>query len=220
MRWPRLQRSSAGGSTSRIGADASLADFVDGCVLCNVASRIIRTWSWISNRSRRPSTNASTTKCAHSSRRLANITGSSIATSAADSARSCTRPAIPTPSQGYAFEGKQGNFGLAAFDAIGVNRTDAATALDYTSPDTRWQGSYEHVTADIPGVIDDANEIGMNYSSLKYLSALRRTTRPTRERTCFHRATRTCARSRRRLDQSGLCILRLDARGWRSIQSH
>jgi hypothetical protein len=80
-------------------------------------------------------------------------------------------PAIPTPAQGYAFEGKQGDFGLAAFDAIGDNRTDAATALDYTSPDTRWQGSFEHVTADVPGVIDDSNEIGINYQSLKYLSA-------------------------------------------------
>lgn len=80
-------------------------------------------------------------------------------------------PGIPTPSQGYAFEGKQGNFGLASFDAIGTKRTDAATALDYTSPDTRWQGSFEHVTADIPNVVDDANEIGINYQSLKYLSA-------------------------------------------------
>jgi len=80
-------------------------------------------------------------------------------------------PGIPTPSQGYAFEGKQGNLGLAAFDAIGQDRTDAATALDYTSTDTRWQGSFEHVSADIPGVIDDANEIGVNYQSLKYLSA-------------------------------------------------
>ncbi|MGA3038039.1 MAG: hypothetical protein ABSE64_11225 [Vulcanimicrobiaceae bacterium] len=79
-------------------------------------------------------------------------------------------PGIPTPAQGYAFEGKQGSFGLAAFDAIGDGRTDAATALDYTSPDTRWQGSFEHVTADVPGVIDDANEIGINYQSLKYLS--------------------------------------------------
>jgi len=79
-------------------------------------------------------------------------------------------PGIPTPSQGYAFEGKQGDFGLAAFDAIGTNRTDAAAALNYTSPDTRWQGSFEHVTADIPGVIDDSNEVGLQYSSLKYLN--------------------------------------------------
>jgi hypothetical protein len=79
-------------------------------------------------------------------------------------------PGIPTPSQGYAFEGKEGNFGLASFDAIGTNRNDLATALDYTSPDTRWQGSFEHVTADVPGIVDAADEIGVNWSSLKYLS--------------------------------------------------
>lgn len=79
-------------------------------------------------------------------------------------------PAIPTPSQGYAFEGRQGNFGFASFDAIGVNRDDSAAALDYTSPDAHWQASAQHVTADIPGVVDDADEVGVNYSSLKYLS--------------------------------------------------
>ncbi|MBV8583483.1 MAG: hypothetical protein JO241_05745, partial [Candidatus Eremiobacteraeota bacterium] len=79
-------------------------------------------------------------------------------------------PAIPTPSQGYAFEGRQSNLGFAAFDAIGTRRTDAASALDYTSPDTRWNAGVQHVTADIPGIVDDANEIGVNYSSLKYLS--------------------------------------------------
>lgn len=79
-------------------------------------------------------------------------------------------PAIPTPAQGYAFEGKQGDFGLAAFDAIGDGRTDAAGALDYTSPDTRWNASLEHVTADLPGLVDDASEAGVRWSNLKYLS--------------------------------------------------
>jgi hypothetical protein len=45
-------------------------------------------------------------------------------------------PGIPTPSQGYAFEGRSGNFALATFDAIGAGRTDAAGALNYNSPDT------------------------------------------------------------------------------------
>ena len=44
-------------------------------------------------------------------------------------------PAIPTPAQGYAFEGKEGRFGLAAYDAIGDSRNDAAAALNYTSED-------------------------------------------------------------------------------------
>ena len=80
-------------------------------------------------------------------------------------------PAIPTPSQGYAFEGTHGNFGLATFDAIGTQRNDIASALDYKSPDNKWQASFEHVTADIPGIVDDSNEVGVNWFSNKYLSA-------------------------------------------------
>ena len=79
-------------------------------------------------------------------------------------------PGIPTPAQGYAFEGKQGDFGLAAFDAIGSNRNDAASALTYTSDDTHWQAAVQHVTADIPGVVDDTNQAGVNWWNGKYLS--------------------------------------------------
>ena len=49
-------------------------------------------------------------------------------------------PGIPTPSQGYAFEGKQGNFGFTGFDAIGDQRNDSAAALTYTTHDTHWNG--------------------------------------------------------------------------------
>ncbi len=80
-------------------------------------------------------------------------------------------PAIPTPSQGYAVEGKQGNFGFAGFDAIGDQRTDIANALDYTSPDNRWQSSYERVQANVPGLTDVANEWGTAWSDLRHVSA-------------------------------------------------
>lgn len=80
-------------------------------------------------------------------------------------------PAIPTPAQGYAFEGRQGAFGLAAYDAIGDGRNDAATALDYTSDDNRWNASLEQVNADIPGVVDVADEAGVSWFNGKYLSA-------------------------------------------------
>ncbi|HEY1728098.1 MAG TPA: hypothetical protein VGG22_06985 [Candidatus Baltobacteraceae bacterium] len=79
-------------------------------------------------------------------------------------------PAIPTPSQGYAFEGKQGDFGFAAFDAIGDARNDSAAAVDYTSSDSQWHSEFQHVAADLPGIIDDSNEIGLNWNSLKYLN--------------------------------------------------
>jgi hypothetical protein len=80
-------------------------------------------------------------------------------------------PAIPTPSQGYAFEGRQGAFGAAAFDAIGPTRTDAASAVDFTSPDNHWNASVEHVTADLPGLVDDSTEEGVSWSNGKELSA-------------------------------------------------
>jgi hypothetical protein len=80
-------------------------------------------------------------------------------------------PGIPTPREGYAFEGRQGDFGLAAFDAIGDGRTDAASALDYISPDTHWNAGFQHVTADIPGIVDDTNQAGVSWWNGKYLSA-------------------------------------------------
>jgi hypothetical protein len=80
-------------------------------------------------------------------------------------------PGIPTPSQGYALEGKQGPIGFAAFDAIGDARNDASAVLDYTSDDNHWQGTVQHVQADLPGVTDDANGAGINWRSGKNLSA-------------------------------------------------
>ncbi len=79
-------------------------------------------------------------------------------------------PAIPTPREGYAFEGREGDFGLAAFDAIGENRTDAATALNYTSPDTHWNGAFQHVLTALPGLYDATNQAGMSWFHGKYLS--------------------------------------------------
>ena len=77
---------------------------------------------------------------------------------------------IPTPREGYAFEGREGEFGLAAFDSIGDDRTDAAAALDYTSPDTRWNGSFQHVLTDLPGLNDQTNMGGLSYWNGKYLN--------------------------------------------------
>ncbi|HEY6325290.1 MAG TPA: hypothetical protein VIW73_02065 [Candidatus Cybelea sp.] len=80
-------------------------------------------------------------------------------------------PAIPTPSQGYAFEGKQGAFGLAGYDAIGDGRNDSAAALNYTSDDNHWSAALQHVVADVPGVVDVSNEAGVSWFNGKYLSA-------------------------------------------------
>jgi hypothetical protein len=80
-------------------------------------------------------------------------------------------PAIPTPREGYAVEGKQGPFGFASFDSVGDGRNDLASALDYTSQDTRWYSSIERVAVNLPGLTDDVTETGVAYSDLKHLSA-------------------------------------------------
>ncbi|MBV9234105.1 MAG: hypothetical protein JO030_08690, partial [Candidatus Eremiobacteraeota bacterium] len=80
-------------------------------------------------------------------------------------------PAIPTPSQGYAFEGRQGAFGLAGYDAVGDGRNDSAEGLNYTSDDNRWNAALQHVVADVPGVVDVSNEAGVSWFNGKYLSA-------------------------------------------------
>ena len=80
-------------------------------------------------------------------------------------------PAIPTPREGYALEGKQGPFGFASFDAIGDGRDDVASALDYTSPNSSWNASLERVAVDLPGLRDDATEAGLSYYDLKHISA-------------------------------------------------
>jgi hypothetical protein len=79
-------------------------------------------------------------------------------------------PAIPTPREGYAVEGKQGPLGFASFDSIGDGRNDFASTLDYTSSDTRWSGSIERVAANLPGLRDDVTETGLAYYDLKHLS--------------------------------------------------
>jgi hypothetical protein len=80
-------------------------------------------------------------------------------------------PAIPTPADGCAVEGKQGPIGFATFDAIGDGRNDLASALDFTSPDTRWFTNFQRVSVNMPGLSDTVVEGGMGYSDLKHISA-------------------------------------------------
>jgi hypothetical protein len=80
-------------------------------------------------------------------------------------------PAIPTPREGYAVEGKQGPLGFASFDAIGDNRNDLASALDYTSPNSQWQATVQRVGVTMPGFVDIGTQAGLAYYDLKHLSA-------------------------------------------------
>ncbi len=69
-------------------------------------------------------------------------------------------PSIPTPSQGYAVEGKQGPLGFASFDAVGDSRNDLASALNFTSANTSWFSSLQRVSVTMPGFIDTTTEGG------------------------------------------------------------
>lgn len=80
-------------------------------------------------------------------------------------------PAIPTPREGYAIEGKQGPISFASFDSVGEDRSDIASALTWSSSDTRWFSTLQRVSADLPGAIDDSEEAGIGFYDLKHLSA-------------------------------------------------
>jgi hypothetical protein len=80
-------------------------------------------------------------------------------------------PAIPTPREGYAVEGKQGPLSFGSFDSIGDGRNDIASAMTYNSPDNRWFTSVQRVSVDLPGVLDDTVATGIGYSDLKHMSA-------------------------------------------------
>jgi hypothetical protein len=80
-------------------------------------------------------------------------------------------PAIPTPRDGYAFEGKQGQFSFAGFDALGDGRTDGASALTYRSPDSHWTLSTQDVVANLPGVTDHVSTSGIIYGDNRHVGA-------------------------------------------------
>jgi hypothetical protein len=92
-------------------------------------------------------------------------------------------PNIPTPREGYALGGHQGQFMFAGFDAIGNGRTDAAQSLGYTSVDNHWNYFMERISAncDLPGttdcqfdtplVHDNVFTNGLSYNDGKHLEA-------------------------------------------------
>ncbi|MBV9103207.1 MAG: hypothetical protein JO060_06420 [Candidatus Eremiobacteraeota bacterium] len=80
-------------------------------------------------------------------------------------------PAIPTPRDGYAFEGKVGPYQLAAFDAVGANRNDGAAALAYSTPDNHWTLSSQTVAANLPGLTDHVDSSGVHYNDGKHIDA-------------------------------------------------
>lgn len=90
-------------------------------------------------------------------------------------------PNIPTPREGYALGGHQGQIQFASFDAVGDGRSDAAESIGYTTPDNHWRYFMERVSADcdLPGttncqfetplVHDDTFANGVSYSDGKHI---------------------------------------------------
>jgi hypothetical protein len=79
-------------------------------------------------------------------------------------------PAIPTPRDGYAFEGKQGRFSFAGFDAVGVGRVDGAASMSYRTADNHWRLTAQTVAANVPGITDHVDTTGLSYNDGKHVS--------------------------------------------------
>jgi hypothetical protein len=79
-------------------------------------------------------------------------------------------PAIPTPRDGYAFEGKQGQFSFAGFDAVGTGRNDGAASVGYRTKDNRWRFNLQTVAVNLPGVNDHVDTAGVSYNDSKHIS--------------------------------------------------
>lgn len=73
---------------------------------------------------------------------------------------------IPTPRQGYAIEGKQGQFSFGGFDAVGDRRSDTAQAVTYTSPDRHLNVGVQRVSLNQPGFTDVSNFVQSRWTNL------------------------------------------------------
>ncbi|HEV2260704.1 MAG TPA: sugar-binding protein [Candidatus Rubrimentiphilum sp.] len=78
-------------------------------------------------------------------------------------------PAIPTPRDGYAIEGKQGEWSFGGFDAAGISRNDTAQALNFNTPDQKYSASFQRVAVDLPGFHDVVNSINVAHNSQRGL---------------------------------------------------
>jgi len=77
-------------------------------------------------------------------------------------------PSIPTPRNGYAFEGKEGPFTLSALDAVGADaRNDSAQSFGYHTPNRKFAVSLQHTGVSLPGVKDDVVSAGIVNDNLR-----------------------------------------------------
>ncbi len=76
-------------------------------------------------------------------------------------------PAIPTFSQGYGAEGTQGRVTFAAFDALGLARTDQAESANYSyeDPQRAYAIEAQRVAVDAYGLNDDTSSLDLGYQN-------------------------------------------------------
>jgi hypothetical protein len=79
-------------------------------------------------------------------------------------------PAIPTPRDGYAIEGKRGLFSYAGFDAVGIARTDTAQVLNYTSPDQQNLFTVQRNSINYTGFKDNSVNLSFTHDNLRNFS--------------------------------------------------
>ncbi|MBC5804288.1 MAG: hypothetical protein GIX03_15080 [Candidatus Eremiobacteraeota bacterium] len=80
-------------------------------------------------------------------------------------------PAIPTPREGYAVEGVQGQFTFAGLDAIAPQRTDTAQSFEWRSRDRRYDVLAQRQSADLPGIHDAAQYYQVSVSNVHNFTA-------------------------------------------------
>lgn len=75
-------------------------------------------------------------------------------------------PAIPTFRQGYAYEGTQGPFSFAAYDAVGFARTDAGQVVNFfkSDPSKLEALTLQRISVNIPGFQDVTTSIYSGYA--------------------------------------------------------
>jgi hypothetical protein len=78
-------------------------------------------------------------------------------------------PSIPTPREGYAIEGQRGAFSFAGFDAVGAARDDTAQAVSYTSPNQHDFVGLQHSSASATGGHDTMNIVGYWHDNRKHV---------------------------------------------------
>jgi hypothetical protein len=76
-------------------------------------------------------------------------------------------PAIPAPRDGYAFEGRSGEFASAGFESIGDDRIDRSAVASYSDPIGAMHVSVQNVDVRTPNFIDNVTELGTSYTNPK-----------------------------------------------------